>query len=62
MLTHEDFQEAPKWRNNWCEGNEDMNKLIEEIKQVKIPTHDPVYGKDGPLVRLWTQSRRQNRL
>lgn len=50
-------QEAPKWRNNWCKGTEDMSQLIEEIKQVKVPDHDPVYGLNGPLVRLWKQTQ-----
>jgi uncharacterized protein YjlB len=26
---------------------------LKTIPQVKIPTSDPVMGKDGPLTRLW---------
>lgn len=62
-------QEAPKWRNNLCEGEEDMDALRHEIDAVAVPDHDPVFGKDGPLVELWKSAkhsqqkrRRQSRL
>ncbi|KAJ5211917.1 uncharacterized protein N7498_003563 [Penicillium cinerascens] len=53
---------APKWRNNYCRGNEDMETLREEIAGVDIPQHDPVYGLDGPLVDIWNEASRQNKL
>jgi uncharacterized protein YjlB len=28
-------------------------KALEAIPQVPIPETDPVYGKDGPLIKLW---------
>lgn len=55
-------QEAPKWRNNFCKGTEEMARLEEEIRNVAIPDHDPVYGKDGPLVLLWREASRYNKL
>lgn len=39
-----------------------MALLQEEIRNVTIPDHDPVYGKDGPLVLLWRKVSRQNNL
>ncbi|KAJ5084917.1 hypothetical protein NUU61_009496 [Penicillium alfredii] len=53
---------APKWRNNFCKGKEDMHLLVEEITSVAVPEDDPVYGKDGPLVTLWQQASRSNKL
>lgn len=47
-------QEAPKWRNEYGKrllGNSDA--LFEEIAAVAVPRQDPVYGIDGPLVRIW---------
>lgn len=31
----------------------DHIKALESIAQVPIPTHDPVYGRNGPLRTLW---------
>lgn len=54
-------QKAPRWRNDWCKGKENMDQLTAEIEMVETPDHDPVYGLDGPLVRLWRQDSRENR-
>lgn len=39
-----------------------MAQLEEEIKAVGVPDHDPVYGKDGPLVVLWRTAMREHKL
>lgn len=39
-----------------------MELLREEIVGVNTPDHDPVYGLDGPLVEIWNQALRQNKL
>jgi len=46
-------QAGPKWRNNFCKGEEPIEDLKKEIANVDIPGEDPVYGLDGPLVRIW---------
>jgi uncharacterized protein YjlB len=28
-------------------------KALEDIKQVPLPTHDPIFGTAGPLLTLW---------
>ena len=35
---------------------ENYAKALKTIPQVKLPDTDPVMGKDGPLLRLWTKS------
>jgi uncharacterized protein YjlB len=30
-----------------------MEELKNEIRGVEVPEEDPVYGVDGPLVRIW---------
>ena len=51
-------QTGPKWRNNYCKGEESLESLREEIAHVAIPESDPVYGVEGPLVRIWKAARR----
>jgi uncharacterized protein YjlB len=46
-------QSGPKWRNNYCKGEEPIDDLKDEIAHVAMPDEDPVYGTDGPLVRIW---------
>jgi uncharacterized protein YjlB len=36
-----------------CTSSEDHIKAVKSIARVKRPRKDPVYGKDGPLVRIW---------
>ncbi|KAH7085196.1 hypothetical protein BKA63DRAFT_13130 [Paraphoma chrysanthemicola] len=47
----------PKWRNNYCKGEEPLEDLKKEIANVEMPEADPVYGIDGPLVRIWKAAR-----
>jgi uncharacterized protein YjlB len=35
--------------------SENHRKAMKTIPEVKVPDTDPVRGKDGPLVRLWTR-------
>jgi hypothetical protein len=46
-------QECPRWRNNYCKGEESIEELEREISEVAMPGMDPVYGADGALVRIW---------
>jgi uncharacterized protein YjlB len=46
-------QTGPKWRNNYCKGEESLDDLRKEIAEVGIPDSDPVYGVNGPLVKIW---------
>ncbi|OAK96063.1 hypothetical protein IQ06DRAFT_297547 [Phaeosphaeriaceae sp. SRC1lsM3a] len=48
---------GPKWRNNYCKGEESLEDLKTEIARVEIPQADPVYGIGGPLVRIWKTAR-----
>ncbi|KAF2035321.1 hypothetical protein EK21DRAFT_106862 [Setomelanomma holmii] len=47
----------PKWRNNFCRGEESLEDLKQEIAKVQMPEADPVHGIDGPLMRIWTAAR-----
>jgi uncharacterized protein YjlB len=35
-----------------------MDELKREISEVGMPEQDPVYGVDGPLVRIWKEVKR----
>ncbi|KAI8933129.1 hypothetical protein NX059_009770 [Plenodomus lindquistii] len=50
-------KDAPRWRNNHCEGDESMEDLFKEIRNVAVPNSDPVYGARGPLCQIWTSAR-----
>jgi len=41
-----------------CTGSEDHVRAIKDIRDVAKPRKDPVYGGRGPLLELWTASRR----
>jgi uncharacterized protein YjlB len=41
-------------RYDLCRGSKvEYTKAIETIPLVPLPTADPAYGEDGPLMRLW---------
>jgi uncharacterized protein YjlB len=45
-----------------CTSREDREKALPAIERVPRPRQDPVYGKNGPLVRIWApRSHRQSR-
>jgi uncharacterized protein YjlB len=44
-----------------CTSLEDREKALPAIARVARPRKDPVYGRDGPLMRVWRQpARRQS--
>lgn len=47
---------CPKWRNEYGEKPIKIADFQEEIFSVGMPQEDPVFGKDGYLVRLWSDS------
>ncbi|KAF2148107.1 hypothetical protein K461DRAFT_233579 [Myriangium duriaei CBS 260.36] len=54
-------QTGPRWRNELGDTQMNVAALDKEITAVETPSADPVYGPNGPLVRLW-QSRTKSRL
>ncbi|SFE36256.1 cupin domain-containing protein [Alteribacillus iranensis] len=34
---------------------EERDSSIEEMKQVPLPEKDPVYGENGPLIKMWAE-------
>lgn len=40
-----------------CTEVEDRPKALQRIPKVPVPRKDPVYGADGPLLRLWKKSK-----
>ncbi len=41
-------------RFDLCRGSKsERDKALETIPQVPLPATDPVFGRDGPLLRLW---------
>lgn len=43
----------------YCRGEEEVENLKKEIRAVGVPEQDPVYGVDGPLVRIWREVERR---
>jgi uncharacterized protein YjlB len=41
---------------------DDRTRALTQIAKVPIPDRDPVYGKDGPLARLWHRAPRKRLL
>ncbi|SMQ45243.1 unnamed protein product [Zymoseptoria tritici ST99CH_3D7] len=50
---------SPKWDNNFCKADPDTTKEITaKTEGVPVPAFDPVYGRGGPLVRLWSGAQK----
>ncbi|KAL4921394.1 hypothetical protein BDW62DRAFT_208393 [Aspergillus aurantiobrunneus] len=46
---------CPRWRNEFGKSRIDKTSFRDEIASVGYPEEDPVYGKDGPMMQLWSQ-------
>jgi uncharacterized protein YjlB len=47
-------QGSPKWDNNFCKTSpEETKDIAARTETVPVPEFDPVYGRGGPLVKLW---------
>jgi uncharacterized protein YjlB len=36
------------------QAHRDRERLVQNIERVPLPTSDPIFGKSGPLVGLWS--------
>lgn len=44
----------PEGRYDLCRGSKgEHDKALQSIPEVPVPEQDPVFGKDGPLLKLW---------
>jgi uncharacterized protein YjlB len=44
----------PPGKYDECKGsNEEHERALKSIPEVRLPARDPVYGADGPLLDLW---------
>ena len=48
----------PSGTYNECTSQERRKKALATIPRVARPHKDPVYGKDGPLMRIWRKPNR----
>ncbi|KAI9375489.1 hypothetical protein BJX61DRAFT_531558 [Aspergillus egyptiacus] len=46
---------CPRWRNEFGTRRIDSKSFRDEIAGVGFPEEDPVYGKNGPLIQLWSR-------
>lgn len=45
---------APRYDNNFCKASEEETKeKARAAKGVPIPASDPIFGADGPLIKIW---------
>jgi len=43
--------------NNWCKaGQEETAEKAINARAVPIPNYDPIFGRDGPLVQIWSRA------
>lgn len=48
---------SPHWDNNFCKaGEEETREKAENARNVPVPAWDPVFGTDGPLVKIWKEA------
>jgi hypothetical protein len=51
------LQGSPKWDNNFCKADpEETHQKALNAQKVPLPAEDPIYGIDGPLVRIWKEA------
>ncbi len=43
----------PEGKYDECTDSRDRVEALKRISKVRKPKRDPVYGKDGPLLKLW---------
>ncbi|KAJ0375786.1 hypothetical protein COL26b_005934 [Colletotrichum chrysophilum] len=51
-------EESPQWRSEM--GRKPLQEkqgLVEEVEGVGLPRMDPLYGVDGPLIKIWKAAR-----
>jgi uncharacterized protein YjlB len=58
LSSSEDFQVAGAYpdgkdHNLKTDENNGRTQLLIEIKEVEVPSQDPVHGENGPLLSLW---------
>ena len=46
-------ENGPHWRSEMGRKPLEETRLDEEVSKVKSPEQDPVYGTEGPLMKLW---------
>lgn len=48
---------SPHWDNNFCKAESaETAEKARNARNVPIPETDPVYGRGGPLVEMWTKA------
>jgi hypothetical protein len=55
VVTDDDTKQgSPHWDNNFCKvGEEETKEKAENARAVPVSNWDPIFGADGPLVRIW---------
>ncbi|KAL5341143.1 hypothetical protein BJX70DRAFT_396196 [Aspergillus crustosus] len=51
-------EDCPKWRNEYGKTRIEPETFRDEIAGVGMPEEDPVFGRDGPMMELWSQPLR----
>lgn len=53
------YPEGQQYDMNYGKPDE-LGRALENIKKVPMPENDPLYGKDGPLLKNWLSQRDQH--